>query len=88
MTPPFTLRRGTADDGPALVALVRALADYEKLAGPDDAAAARLQSDIGRHFELWVAEVDAEVVGYAIFFVTYSTFRALPSLKSLCNAKK
>lgn len=77
------LRPATAADGPAFIALVRALAAYEHLAPPDAAAAERLLRDafgLRPRYELSVAELGGQVVAYAAFFETYSTFRALPSL--------
>jgi GNAT superfamily N-acetyltransferase len=77
------LRPALPSDGPAFVALVRALADFEKLPGPDEAAAARLVADFSAsppRYELLLAEVEGEVVAYAAHFMTYSTFRARPSL--------
>jgi GNAT superfamily N-acetyltransferase len=81
MSPPI-IRMATRADGPGFVALVRALAEFEKLPGPDDAAAARLVTDAfdARRYELMVAEKDGAIVAYAIFFPTYSTFRARPTL--------
>ena len=79
----FTIRNAEARDLPSVIALIRALATFEKLAGPDDQAAARLTSDFARgdRFELLVAQMaDGAIVGYALFFMTYSTFRARPSL--------
>jgi GNAT superfamily N-acetyltransferase len=80
---PATVRRAVPSDGPASVALVRALAEFEALPPPDEAAAARLVADAFAdppRYELWVAELDGDVVAYAATFMTYSTFRALPSL--------
>jgi GNAT superfamily N-acetyltransferase len=77
------IRFARREDAPAYIALVRALADYEKLAGPDDDAAARLvEHAFGAAplYEVLVAEVDGQVSAYAIFFPTYSTFRARPTL--------
>jgi GNAT superfamily N-acetyltransferase len=77
------LRPATAADLPSVIALIRALADFEKLPGPDEAAAARFTADFAMtppRFELLVATVDDEVVGYALYFLTYSTFLARPSL--------
>jgi GNAT superfamily N-acetyltransferase len=65
------------------VALIRALAEFEKLPGPTEEAAARLLADgFGPRplFEALVAEVEGEVVAYAIYFFSYSTFRARPTL--------
>jgi ribosomal protein S18 acetylase RimI-like enzyme len=76
-------------DGPAYIALVRALAEFEELPGPSDEAAARLLGDaFGERprYQLDVAELDGEVVGYAVSFRTYSTFLARPTLflEDLC----
>jgi GNAT superfamily N-acetyltransferase len=78
-----TIRFATRDDAPAFIGLIRALAEFEKLAGPDQAAAARLIEDgFGDRprYEVLVAEDAGEVVAYAIFFPVYSTFLARPSL--------
>ena len=78
-----TLRFATRADAPAFIGLMRALAEFEKLAGPDEAAAARLVEDgFGSQprFEVLLAEDAGEVVAYAIFFPTYSTFLARPTL--------
>ena len=79
------LRRTTRRDGPAVVRLIAALAAFEHLPPPTPAARARLLADgFGRRplFETWVAEVpeSKSPVGYAIFFPTYSTFLARPTL--------
>jgi GNAT superfamily N-acetyltransferase len=78
-TPGVTIAFGTPDDAPALAAMIRALADYERLAhlcvateddlrtaiwGPDPAA------------EVLIARVDNVPVGFALFFHTFSTFLA------------
>jgi GNAT superfamily N-acetyltransferase len=79
----FRVRSARPADGPAVVALVRGLAAFERLPPPDDAAAARLvEHAFGPRprFDLLVAEVDDAVRAYALFFETYSTFRAAPSL--------
>lgn len=77
------IRPATPADGSAYVGLVQALADFEKLPGPDEAAKKRLLdhafADPPR-YELWVAELDGAVVAYAAFFMTYSTFLARPTL--------
>ena len=80
---PPVIRPATPADGPAIRALVVALADYERLAPPDTAAQDRLLADAFRpqpRVEIAVAEVEGAVVGYAFFFETYSTFLARPTL--------
>jgi GNAT superfamily N-acetyltransferase len=66
------------------VRLIRALADYERLPPPDEAAIARLREDaLGarRRFEAALAlDEGAQAVGYAIWFETYSTFLAKPTM--------
>jgi GNAT superfamily N-acetyltransferase len=71
------------EDAPRLLELIDGLADYEKLARPDAAARERLVADAFANpprFHTLVAEVDRTVVGYAIYFFTYSTFLASSSL--------
>ena len=84
-TPPagVTIRRATPADSEAIRRLVRALADFERLPPPDEAAQARLLGDAfgpRRGFEIFLAEVAGQVVAYAFVFETYSTFLALPTL--------
>ncbi len=86
-SPAVRIRNADPKDGQALVALVRALAEFEHLPGPDEEAAQRLiQHGFGerRYFEALVAETDAataaEVAGFALYFTTYSTFLARPTL--------
>ncbi len=77
------IRPATTEDGPAFVALVQALAEFEDLEPPTAEAKQRLIdhafADPPR-YELWIAELDASIVAYAAFFETYSTFLAQPSL--------
>jgi GNAT superfamily N-acetyltransferase len=72
-----------AGDAERLLDLIEGLADYEKLPRPDAAARRRLVADaLGDppRFRTLLAEIDGVAVGYAIFFFTYSTFLARPSL--------
>ncbi|MDB6075554.1 MAG: GCN5-related N-acetyltransferase, partial [Verrucomicrobiaceae bacterium] len=78
-------RRATPADSAGFLRLVNALADFEKLDPPDEAAQKRLLNDAFSdrpRFDAWLAFVDgiAQPVGYAIFLETYSSFLALPSL--------
>jgi len=72
-----------AADGPRLLELIDGLADYEQLPRPDAAARERLAADAiadPPRFHTLLVELDGLVVGYAIYFFTYSTFLATPSL--------
>jgi GNAT superfamily N-acetyltransferase len=77
------VRPVAAGDTARLLELIDGLADYEKLPRPDAAARQRLAADATadppRFFAL-LAEVDGLAVGYAIYFLTYSTFLARPTL--------
>jgi len=82
---PCTLRRATRADGAALLQLIRALAEFEKLEPPDLEAQQRLLEDAFSEpprIETWLAfgEGQAEPVGYAIILETYSSFLARPTL--------
>lgn len=64
--------------------LIEALADYEKLARPDAAAFARMRADAFAsrpRFEAALALDDSgRPIGYAIWFETYSSFLARPTM--------
>ena len=80
-----TIRPANQADLAQVVSLIRGLAEFEKLPGPDAGAEARLLADFAAsppRFELLVADGDqgGELVGYALYFMTYSTFLARPSL--------
>jgi GNAT superfamily N-acetyltransferase len=77
------IRPATASDADVWLSLIDALADYEKLERPDAAARQRLLLDaFGEtpRTEVYLAESDGRVVGYAITLFTYSSFLALPTL--------
>jgi GNAT superfamily N-acetyltransferase len=77
------IRRAAAEDAPAVISLIKALAEYEKLTPPDEAAQARLTSDqaAGKpRFEAYLAEIDGQAVGCTIVFEAYGSFMARPKL--------
>ena len=77
------VRRAVPGDGPVILSLVRALADYEKLAPPDAPAQERLLNDLfgaRPRLECHLGECDGVTAGYAFVFETYSSFLALPTL--------
>ena len=77
------IRRATANDVLAIARLIEALADYEKLAHAVTLDEDRLRAHLfGPRpcAEALLAEDASQVVGFALFFQTYSTFRAQPGL--------
>jgi GNAT superfamily N-acetyltransferase len=63
--------------------LIDKLAEYEKLLSPDEEAKRRLRRDClsGKpKFQAFVGKIDTKYVSYVIFFFTYSSFLALPTL--------
>ncbi len=77
------IRLARRTDGQALLGLIDALADFERLNRPTPAARQRLLQDaFGRRkrFTVYLAFVGRLAVGYAIVFETYSSFLALPTL--------
>jgi len=80
---PFTIRRATARDVPTILALIRGLAEYERLARHVEATAGRLR----RHgfgprpyFSTLIGRRGRRAIGFALYFFTYSTFLGRPSL--------
>jgi GNAT superfamily N-acetyltransferase len=77
------IRPATAADVPTIARLIRALAEYEKLAHVVDFDEARLRQHLfgPRPFaEVLLAEDGGQVVGYALFFHNYSTFHGCPTV--------
>lgn len=74
------IRPFRASDARDFLHLVAELARYEKLKPPTAAAGRRMVRDIGRRIHVLMAEVDGAAVGYAIYFFTYSSFLARPTL--------
>ena len=63
--------------------LIDKLAEYEKLLAPDEEAKRRLRRDClsdKPKFQAFVGKIGAEYVSYVIFFFTYSSFLAMPTL--------
>jgi GNAT superfamily N-acetyltransferase len=76
---PLTVERFAAFAG-----LIQSLADYEKLDGLDAAALSRLRTDAfapSPRFEaVLVLDETGRAIGYAVWFETYSTFLARPTI--------
>lgn len=83
MADDIEISRATREDGPTLLSLIDALADFEKLQKPaGDARVRLLDHGFGEQpkFETWLGRVDGIAVAYALAFETYSSFLALPTL--------
>ncbi|MGI2335051.1 MAG: N-acetyltransferase family protein [Dehalogenimonas sp.] len=81
--PDIVVRCATKEDVQTVLELVRALAEYEKLEPPDQAAQARFAADMVAErprFEVYLAEYDGIVAGCAIVFETYGSFQGKPKL--------
>jgi GNAT superfamily N-acetyltransferase len=79
----LAIRRGRPRDLPVILALIRGLAEYERLAHQVEATPARLKRHgFGRrlYFETLICRRGRRPVGFALYFFTYSTFLARPSL--------
>ncbi len=75
--------RAERKDADALLSLIDALADFEKLQKPTGEARTRLiEHGFGKvpKFETWLVKVQGRAVAYALTFETYSSFLALPTL--------
>jgi GNAT superfamily N-acetyltransferase len=79
----FSVRPGTRRDAPAIVALIRELASYERLL--DEVVIT--PADVRRHgfgrrpyFKTLICRRGGKVVGLALYFFTYSSFLGRPVL--------
>lgn len=82
-TPNITLRPATRADIPQILAFIRGLAEYEKLAHEAVATPALLEEHLfGEQpaAEVVIAEVDDVPAGFALFFRSFSTFLGQPGL--------
>ena len=77
------IRNATADDTPAIAAMIRALADYEHLTDQ----VVLTEADLRRHLfgeyryaEALIAEDGGAAVGFALFFPHFSTFHGQPGM--------
>jgi len=82
-SPDLAIRRATIADSETILAFIRDLAEYERLAHEVVADVAALEATLfGAHpaAEVLIAEVAGAPVGFALFFQSYSTFLAKPGL--------
>ena len=79
----ITTTPATPRDVPTILALIRELAESEKLLDRVSATEASLRRDLfgpRPYAEVLIGRLGAEPVGYALFFHSYSTFLAKPGI--------
>jgi GNAT superfamily N-acetyltransferase len=79
----LTIRPATAADAETIAALVRELADYEKLLHEAKAGAADFRRELSAEnpvIRVLIAEWHGEVAGFALYFFNFSTFVGRPGL--------
>ena len=77
------VRPATPGDVPVLFGLIQALAEYEKLSHAVTGSPASLEEHLfGKqtYAEAILAQLEAQVVGFALFFNNYSTFLTQPGI--------
>ena len=74
----ITIRSAVEDDCPRLLELIQELATYERAPGEVTVTLDHfMQSGFGKQPVWWafVAEVDGKVVGFALYYIRYSTWK-------------
>ncbi len=79
----LTIERVIEENFDDFLSLINKLAEYERLNPPDEEAGIRLKRDglaEDARYEAYLGRVDGEAVAYVVFFETYSSFLAMPTL--------
>lgn len=74
----FSIRKGTKQDIPALLGLIKELALYEKAPGEVVVTEEQLEKDgFGEDavFKFFVAEMQGKIVGISLYYIKYSTWK-------------
>jgi GNAT superfamily N-acetyltransferase len=77
------IRKALKKNSQEIIRLIKELADFEKLEPPNKTAIKNLIKDIyskDSPVKVLVAEYDKQLIGYAFYFFTYSTFLAKKTL--------
>ena len=77
------IRHATPDDVPTIAALIRALAEYERLSDQvvlDETLLSEHLFGVRPFAETLIAEEGGQAVGFALFFHNYSTFLTKPGI--------
>jgi GNAT superfamily N-acetyltransferase len=76
----FTIRMANAEDAEALHALIVELAIFERCGDAVDVSVAQLRRDgfsEPRRFDAFVAELEGAIVGMALYYPRYSTWKGM-----------
>ena len=79
----MTIDEAGPADVPTILAFIKGLAEYERLASAVMATEAQLHATLFGHprfAEVVIARIAGEAVGFALFFHNYSTFLAQPGI--------
>jgi len=79
----LTIERVIEENFDDFLFLIEKLAGYERLDPPDEEAGMRLKRDglaENPRYEAYLGRVDGKAAGYVVFFETYSSFLAMPTL--------
>lgn len=72
----ITIRKGTEQDIPAALQLVIELAIYEKAPNEVEVSVEEMTRDFNNNvFDFFVAELNREIVGIALYYYKYSTWK-------------
>ena len=77
------IRKAKRSDFNNILRLISELAEFEKLNPPDRSANKRLRKDAfskNPYFKILLAESGKDIIGYAFYFFTYSSFMARKTL--------
>ena len=83
MTGELRIEPLSEDNFEDFIYLIKRLAEYERLTPPDEVAIGRLKNDgfaKNPKYEAYVGISGSRPVAYLIYFFTYSSFLALPTL--------
>jgi GNAT superfamily N-acetyltransferase len=83
ITTDFKIRAATEDDAAVILALIKELAEYEKLSHEVEATEADIrQSLFGDRpvAETLIGELEGDPIGFALFFYNFSTFLGKPGI--------
>jgi GNAT superfamily N-acetyltransferase len=81
--PSVVISKVTAETFNDFLGLINKLANYEKLPSPSEEAKNRLRRDClstNPKFQAYIGRIGNKSVSYVIYFFTYSSFLALPTL--------